>query len=70
MKVKLSRRRLESALRDDAEFARVGAHRRSIRLYRRRRYLIKIKDGEVDAVKLRRQRSGLGDIVITAPTVD
>ena len=60
MKVKLSRDKLKSALRDDAEFRVLARYwSGSLRFdIGDDVYLIKIKDGEVNAVELcRRQRN-------------
>jgi hypothetical protein len=73
LKVKLSRDKLKSALRDDPEF-RVFARYWSGSLrfdIGDDAYLIKIKDGEVNAVDSQAPAtSGSGDVVITAPADD
>jgi hypothetical protein len=73
LKVKLSRDKLKSALREDPEF-RVFARYWSGSLrfdIGDDVYLIKIKDGEVNAVDAHAPAtSGLGDVIITAPADD
>jgi SCP-2 sterol transfer family len=73
LKVKPSRDKLKSALRDDPEF-RVFARYWSGSLrfdIGDDVYLIKIKDGEVSAVNSQAPaKSGSGDVVITAPADD
>jgi len=70
LKVKLSRDKLKSALRDDPEFRVLSRYwSGSLRFdIGDDVYLIKIKDGEVNAVDAHAPAtSGSGDVVITAP---
>jgi hypothetical protein len=73
LKVKLSRDKLKSVLREDPEF-RVFARYWSGSLrfdIGDDVYLIKIKDGEVNAVDAHAPTtSGLGDVIIRAPADD
>jgi hypothetical protein len=73
VKVKVPRDKLKSALRDDAEFRVLARYwSGSLRFdIGDDVYLIKIKDGEVNAVDSEAPaKSGLGDVVITAPADD
>ena len=73
MKVKLSRDKLKSALRDDPEFRVLARYwSGSLRFdIGDDVYLIKIKDGEVNAVDAHAPAAaGSGDVVITAPADD
>jgi hypothetical protein len=73
VKVTVPRDKLKSALRDDAEFRVLARYwSGSLRFdIGDDVYLIKIKDGEVNAVDSQAPaKSGLGDVVITAPADD